>query len=295
MKKIVFEGCATAMVTPMCEDGSVNLDGVKSMVEKQITGGVDALVICATTGESATLNYKEHLEVIDAAVKQAGGRVPIIASAGSNDTVYSVGLCNDALKLGADAILSVTPYYNKTSQAGLIRHYNYIADRVDAPIIVYNVPSRTGVNILPSTYKEISKHPNIVATKEANGNLSSVLETISLCGDDLTVYSGNDDQIVPIMSLGGRGVISVASNLLPKEMHDLTKLCLNGDFKAAAREAIKYCGLMKALFMDINPIPIKDALRLAGMDAGHCRLPLIDLNEEQLKKLKFEMEKLNII
>ena len=201
MKKCIFEGCATAIVTPMHPDGSVNEQGFRDLVEQQIIGGIDALVVCGTTGESAVLNHEEHLKVIEIAVKQNAGRVPIIAGTGSNDTAYAVELSKDALKIGADALLMVTPYYNKTSQAGIIAHYNYVADRVDAPIIVYNVPSRTGVNIKPETYLELSKHPNIVAAKEANGDISSVLKTMSLCGDDLTIYSGNDDQIVPIMSL----------------------------------------------------------------------------------------------
>lgn len=213
MKKRIFTGAATALVTPMNADGSVNFGRLKTLVNEQIDGGIDALVICGTTGEKSTLRYDEHLRVIEESVKAADGRVPIIAGTGSNDTVYSVELCDDAASVGADAFLMVTPYYNKTSQAGLVAHYNYIADRVNKPIILYNVPSRTGVNIKAETYKELSKHQNIVATKEASGDLSLIAEIKYLCGDDLDIYSGNDDQTVPIMSLGGIGIISVLSNI----------------------------------------------------------------------------------
>ena len=286
MKQTIFKGAATALVTPMNHDGSVNYKRLEKLVDEQITGGIDALVICGTTGEKSTLRYDEHLKVIETAANAAQKRVPIIAGTGSNDTVYSVELCDDAEKMGADAFLMVTPYYNKTSQAGLVAHYNYIADRVNKPIILYNVPSRTGVAIKPETYKELSKHPNIVATKEANGDLSSIAKTRYLCGDDLEIYSGNDDQIVPIMSLGGIGVISVLSNLLPKETHNLCAACLSGDFKAASELQIKYTGLIEALFCDVNPIPVKQAMELIGMDVGPCRLPLYPMNESSLNFLK---------
>lgn len=289
MKKRIFEGAATALVTPMNSDGSVNFKRLETLVDEQIKSGIDALVICGTTGEKSTLRYDEHVKVIEIAVKAANKRVPIIAGTGSNDTVYSVELCDDAEKVGADAFLMVTPYYNKTSQKGLVTHYNYIADRVNKPIIVYNVPSRTGVAISPETYKELSKHPNIVATKEANGDLSAVAKTKYLCGDDLDIYSGNDDQIVPIMSLGGIGVISVLSNLLPFETHKMCKDYLNGNTLAAAEAQIKYTGLINALFSDVNPIPIKKAMNLAGLNAGPCRLPLIDMNNNTLENLRAKM------
>ena len=231
MKTPIFKGAATALVTPMNDDYTVNFDRLESLVDSQIKNGIDALVICGTTGEKSTLRYDEHLKVIEVASKAANKRVPIIAGTGSNDTVYSVELCNDAEKLGADAFLMVTPYYNKTSQQGLIAHFNYVADRVNKPIILYNVPSRTGVDIMPSTYKELSKHQRIVATKEASGNISKVADIKYLCGDDLDIYSGNDDQIVPLMSLGGIGVISVLSNILPKETHDICDLYLKGKCK----------------------------------------------------------------
>lgn len=294
-KKIVFQGAATALVTPMNPDFSVNYDRLTSLVEEQIAAGIDALVICGTTGEKSTLNYADHIKVIETAVTAAKGRVPIIAGAGSNDTVYSVGLCQDAINVGADALLMVTPYYNKTSQKGLITHYNYVADRVDAPIIVYNVPSRTGVNIQPATYKELAKHPNIVATKEANGDIGSVAETRHLCGDDLMVYSGNDDQVIPLMSLGGKGVISVLSNVVPKETHQMCELALKGDFAAAAEMQLRYIPLINALFSDVNPIPVKEAMNMMGLQVGPARLPLIPMADDKREQLKTELNKLGLL
>lgn len=289
MKQTIFKGAATALVTPMNEDGSVNFKRLETLVEEQITGGIDALVICGTTGEKSTLRYDEHVKVIEVAAKITNKRVPIIAGTGSNDTVYSVELCDDAEKAGADAFLMVTPYYNKTSQDGLVAHYNYIADRVNKPIILYNVPSRTGVAIKPETYKILSKHPNIVATKEANGDLSAIAKTRYLCGDDLAIYSGNDDQVVPIMSLGGIGVISVLSNILPKETHDLCFEYLNGNTDKAKDLQIKYTGLIDALFCDVNPIPVKTAMNLVGMNVGPVRLPLYPMSETNLNYLKSKL------
>lgn len=295
MKKRIFTGAATALVTPMFDDGTVNYEVLDEIIEEQITKGIDALVICGTTGEAATLNHEEHVKVIAAAVKKTAGRVPIIAGTGSNDTAYSVELSNEALAVGADALLLVTPYYNKTSQAGLIAHYNYIADHVDAPIILYNVPSRTGVNILPETYAELSKHPNIVAAKEANGDLSSIIKTRSLCGDNLDIYSGNDDQIIPIMSVGGIGVISVLSNVAPKETHDMCQLYLDGKTKEAADMQIEYIGLINALFSDVNPIPVKEAMEIMGKNVGPCRLPLVKMSDAKHEALKTELKKVNLI
>lgn len=286
MKKRIFTGAATALVTPMNKDGSVNYGRIASLVEEQIYAGIDALVICGTTGEKSTLNYNEHLKVIETAARAINGRVPLIAGTGSNDTVYSVGLCKDAEKAGADAFLTVTPYYNKTSQRGLIAHFSYIADRVSKPLILYNVPSRTGVDIKPETYNELSKHPNIVAAKEANGDIASVAKTLYLCGDELDIYSGNDDQTVPIMSLGGIGVISVMSNLLPNVMHEMCAAYLSGNTDKATALQLKYIGLMNALFSDVNPIPIKAAMNLMGMDVGPCRLPLYPMDEKALELLK---------
>lgn len=295
MKKCIFEGCATALITPMLSDGSVNYDKLTEIINSQINSGVDALVICGTTGESATMSGEEHIEVIKHSVEVVNHRVPVIAGTGSNDTEFALMLSKEAVEVGADALLMVTPYYNKTSQRGLVKHYTYVADRVDAPIILYNVPSRTGVDIKPETYFELSKHPNIVAAKEASGNFSALIKTISLCGDELAIYSGNDDQIVPIMSMGGKGVISVLSNVVPKETHDITAACLKGDFKTGTELAVKYLDLANALFMDVNPIPVKDAMNLMGLEVGPCRLPLVGMEQKQLDALSLELKKLNII
>ncbi|MBE6805909.1 MAG: 4-hydroxy-tetrahydrodipicolinate synthase [Clostridia bacterium] len=295
MKKRVFTGVATALVTPMFSDGTVNYEALDTIIEDQIQKGVDALVICGTTGEAATLNHEDHVKVIAAAVKKTAGRIPIIAGTGSNDTAYSVELSNEALAVGADALLLVTPYYNKTSQAGLIAHYTYIADRVDAPIILYNVPSRTGVNILPETYAQLAKHPNIVAAKEANGDIASVIKTRALCGDNLDIYSGNDDQIIPIMSVGGIGVISVLSNVAPTETHNMCQLYLDGKVKEAADMQIKYIDLINALFSDVNPIPVKEAMDIMGYEVGPCRLPLVKMSDAKHEALKAELKKVNLI
>ena len=295
MKTKIFSGAATALITPMNQDGSVNYSRLETLVNTQIESGIDSLVICGTTGEKSTLRYDEHLKVIEVAAKSANKRIPIIAGTGSNDTVYSVELCNDAEKMGADAFLMVTPYYNKTSQAGLIAHYNYIADRVKKPIILYNVPSRTGVDIEPETYKELSKHPNIIATKEASGNISKIAKTKYLCGDDLDIYSGNDDQIVPILSLGGIGVISVLSNILPLETHNICAEYLKGNTKTAREMQIKYTGLINALFSDVNPVPIKTAMNLLGYDVGPCRLPLYKMDKAKTEKLKQMLKELKLL
>lgn len=295
MKKRIFEGVATALVTPMKSDGEVNFDRLSALVDEQIKGGVDALVLCGTTGEKSTLNYEEHVKVVEVAVKAAKKRVPVIAGAGSNDTKYSVGICKDVLSVGADALLMVTPYYNKTSQAGLITHYTYVADRVDAPIILYNVPSRTGVNIKPETYKELSKHQNIVGIKEANGDISSIAQTKYLCGDDIYLYSGNDDQTIPIMSLGGIGVISVLSNIMPKQTHEMCMEYLHGDKQKAAAMQIKYVSLINALFSDVNPIPVKEAMEILGMGIGPCRLPLVPMSKIGRANLENELKKAGLL
>ena len=295
MKERIFTGAATALVTPMNTDGSVNYERLALLVDEQINSGIDALVICGTTGEKSTLNYKEHVKVIEVAVNSADKRVPIIAGTGSNDTTYTVELCKDAISCGADAMLMVTPYYNKTSQKGLVSHYFYVADRIDSPIILYNVPSRTGVNILPETYAELSKHPNIVATKEANGDIASVALTRSLCGDNLDIYSGNDDQIIPIMSLGGIGVISVLSNIAPNETHKLCFDYLNGNHIEAGKKQVYYSQLVKALFSDVNPIPVKEAMNIMGMNVGPCRLPLVEMDEALRKNLINQLKNCNLI
>lgn len=295
MKKRIFAGAATAIITPMNSDGSVNFEKIDTLVEDQINAGIDALVVCGTTGEKSTLNYTEHINVVKAVVKAANKRVPIIAGAGSNDTAYSVGICQEAMDVGADALLMVTPYYNKTSQTGLVAHYNYVADRVDAPIIVYNVPSRTGVNILPETYAELAKHPNIVAAKEANGDIASVVKTKYLCGDNLDIYSGNDDQIVPMLSVGGAGVISVLSNVAPADTHKMCAEYFAGNVDVARDLQIKYISLINALFSDVNPIPVKEAMNIMGMEVGPCRLPLVPMSDAKRAALAEELKKAGLV
>lgn len=295
MKKTVFTGAGVAIVTPMREDGSVHYEKLGELLDWQINEGTDAIIIAGTTGESPVLNHEEHCKVVDYTVKKVNHRVPVIAGTGSNHTDYALELSKEAEASGADALLMVTPYYNKTSQRGLIEHYTYVADRVNTPIILYNVPSRTGVNILPETYQALSKHPNIVAAKEANGNIASVAHTMTLCGDDLDIYSGNDDQIVPLMSLGGKGVISVLSNVLPKETHEMAAACLKGDFKTAAQMQLRYFDLVSALFMDVSPIPVKDAMNQMGLAVGSCRLPLVPLSEAAHEKLASVLRQYQLI
>lgn len=295
MKNTIFKGSGVAIVTPFKEDFSVNYDMLEKLVDFQIKNGTDCIVACGTSGESPTLKHDEHMAVIECVVKRVNGRVPVIAGTGSNDTDHSIDFSIKAQKLGADGLLSVTPYYNKTSQSGLVAHYKAIANSVDIPIVLYNVPSRTGVNILPSTYKELSKIDNICAIKEANGDVSSVVKTLATCGDSLDIYSGNDDQILPIMALGGLGVISVFANICPKLSHELTSAMLKGDYAAARKIQIGYSDLMDALFSDVNPIPVKAALRMMGFDAGKCRLPLIEMEPEKEDHLRQLMKKYGLI
>lgn len=295
MKKVLFTGSGVAIVTPMNPDGSVNFDMLGRLIEFQLENGTDAIVSCGTTGESSTLNHEEHCKVLEYTVKAVHGRVPVVAGAGSNDTAYAVELSTEAKKLGADALLSVTPYYNKTSQAGLVRHYYSIADHVDLPMILYNVPSRTGCNIKPETYLELSKHPNIVAVKEANGDLSSVAKTASLCGDELIIYSGNDDQTLPILVLGGQGIISVFANICPKEMHTVCTKFFEGDVAGSRALFLKYLELMDALFTDVNPIPVKEALDMMGFPCGECRLPLTSMSSQAKKALRAVLKKYGLV
>ncbi len=293
MSNTIFTGAAVAIVTPMNNDGSVNYEKLAELIEFQINGSTDAIVICGTTGEASTLTDEEHLECIRFTVEKTAGRIPVIAGTGSNDTAYAVEMSKDAEKAGADALLLVTPYYNKTSQRGLAAHFTAIADAVNIPVILYNVPSRTGCKIEINTYKELSKHRNIIATKEACGDISFIAQLAA--ETDLDIYSGNDDQVVPIMSLGAKGVISVASNIIPKQMHDMTAFALNGDFKKAAEMQLKYLGIMKALFCDVNPIPVKEALNLMGKETGECRLPLIKMEQSKTELLKEAMKEAGII
>lgn len=295
MKNPIFTGAGVAIITPFTADGKVNEKVLAEIIEYQISHSTDAIVICGTTGESATLDHNEHTQAIKVAVDVTAGRIPVIAGTGSNDTAYALKLSNDAEKLGVDGLLMVTPYYNKASQEGLIKHFNYVADRVSTPIILYNVPSRTGCEIKPETYAELAKHKMIYAAKEATGNLSSIAKTISLVPEDFAIYSGNDDQITPIMSLGGKGVISVLSNILPQVAHDIAQTALDGDFKKSAELQLKYLELCNAMFMDVNPIPVKAAMRLMEIDVGPLRLPLCDMTPANTEKLKSVLQKYELI
>ena len=279
MKKPVFTGAAVAIITPMRADGSVDFEELGRIIDDQIDNGTDAIVICGTTGESPTMTDEEHTACIRYAVKKTAGRVPVIAGTGSNDTKYAIWLSRQAQADGADALLLVTPYYNKTSQAGLIAHYTAIADAVDLPCILYNVPSRTGCNLTAASLKQLAKHPNINAVKEASGNISQVAEIAAACGEELNLYSGNDDQIVPLLALGGKGVISVLSNVAPRYTHDICAKWFAGDTAGSLAMQLAALPLCKALFADVNPIPVKWAMNRLGWHAGACRLPLVDPDE----------------
>ena len=284
-----------AIITPMNPDMSVNFDKLKEIIDFQIENGTDAIIICGTTGEGSTLSDAEHREAIKCAIEHTAKRVPVIAGTGSNDTAYAISLSKEAEQLGADGLLLVTPYYNKTSQRGLIEHYKRIAASVSLPIILYSVQSRTGVNIAPETCYELSKIENIVAVKEASGNISQVAKIRELCGDELDVYSGNDDQIVPIMSLGGIGVISVLSNIMPKETHDICQLYLDGKVKESADLQLKLLDVANKLFLDVNPIPVKEAMNLMGMEVGECRLPLIRMDDASVAVLKEALQNVGLV
>lgn len=289
MRTPVFSGTCPALVTPFDENGAINYDAFGRLIDAQIEGGVDAVCVCGTTGESSTMSIREHIAAVEYCVKRVNHRVKVIAGAGSNDTSAAVYLSQHAQDSGADALLHVTPYYNKASQTGLIKHYEYIAERVDLPIILYNVPSRTGVSFSAETYRHLAQHPNINGVKEASGNFSLVTKTRFLCGDDFYIWSGNDDQVVPMMALGAKGVISVASNLIPDVMVQMSHLCLDNDIQAASQLQIAYMDLIDALFIEVNPIPLKAAMNLAGMAAGSLRLPLCDPSERSLEVIRSAM------
>lgn len=294
MKKLIFEGTATAMVTPFKED-KIDFEAFSKQIEFQIKSKISALVICGTTGEAPTLEDDEHLEAISFAVSQAKGRAKIIAGTGSNNTAHAVMMSKEAKKRGADGLLWVTPYYNKTTQRGLIKHYETLAAATDLPAILYNVPSRTGVDILPETAEVLSKIDTICAIKEATGDAARAVEIIERCGDNLALYSGNDDIIVPLMSVGAKGVISVLSNVCPGKTEEMCLLCKKGEVLKAGELQRLYYPLVKALFSEVNPIPVKTALALMGLDSGELRLPLYEMEEKNKEKLKAEMKKLNII
>lgn len=282
----IFTGAGVAIVTPMKENGDVNYEVLGEMIEEQIAGSTDALIICGTTGESSTLSHEEHLDVIKYAIDKVAKRIPVIAGTGSNCTGTAIYLSQEAEKYGADGLLLVTPYYNKATQKGLIRHFTAVADSVKTPIILYNVPSRTGCNILPETAVELAKNvENIVAIKEASGNISQIAKLMQIADGCIDVYSGNDDQIVPILSLGGKGVISVLSNVAPKETHDIVQLYLDGKVKESCALQLKALPLIDALFCEVNPIPVKAALNLMGKKAGMLRGPLTEIEEEHARKL----------
>lgn len=295
MKKTIFTGSGVALITPMYNDGSVNYEELDRLIDFHLDNQTDSIIACGTTGESACLDHTEHCKVIEHTVNRVNGRLPVIASTGSNDTAYAVKLTKEAEHIGADGILSVTPYYNKTSQNGLVKHFITIADSTSIPIILYSVPSRTGCAIGLNAYKELAKHPNISATKEASGDVALTARIIAECGDDMMVYSGEDNLTVPIMSLGGKGVISVFANVLPKEMHNITSLCLNGNYAEAAKLHLKYLALMDAFFMDVNPIPVKQAMKLMGFNCGDCRLPLANMEEPQIENLKSILKSYELI
>lgn len=289
MKKILFTGCGTAIATPFSNDG-VNFDEFKRLIEFQISNGVDALIVCGTTGEASTMTMQEKIDTIKCAIETSNGRVPIIAGTGGNNTAQAIEMSKKAEELGVDGLLIVTPYYNKTTQEGIIAHYSAIAKETNLPIILYNVPGRTGLNILPKTCLELSKIDNIVAIKEASGNLSQVAEIAHLCGDNLPIYSGNDDQILPVLSLGGKGVISVLSNVKPKLVCDMVDSFFAGNINKAISLQLDSIPLTKALFCEVNPIPVKAALPMIGFDFGKPRLPLIEMQDTNKEILKRELE-----
>ncbi|MCI9554653.1 MAG: 4-hydroxy-tetrahydrodipicolinate synthase [Oscillibacter sp.] len=290
MKHPIFTGSAAAIVTPFHQDG-VNLDALGDLLDFQLENGTDAIVVCGTTGEASTMTYQERAEAIAFCARHVGGRVPVIAGTGSNSTENAVTLSREAERRGADGLLVVTPYYNKASQAGLIRHYQTIAASVSLPIILYNVPSRTGVSIAPETYAALAELPNIIGVKEASGNLGNVQRTRALCPSDFFIWSGNDDETVPICALGGKGVISVAANVLPAEIHRLTQLCLQNDFAAAGELQVRLKDFCDAMFCEVNPIPVKTALKLLGWKVGELRSPMCPPSPENLARIKAVLAK----
>ena len=294
LKPSIFTGASTAIITPF-SNGAIDYVSFKNIIEDQIAGNIDAIVVAGTTGEASTLTHEEHCECIKFVVDTVEGRVPVIAGTGSNDTAYGIELSQYACEVGADALLVVTPYYNKATPKGLIKNFIETAEATTKPIILYNVPSRTGCNIPLSVYKELAKHERIVAVKEASGNMSAIAELIAECGDSLDIYSGNDDQIVPIMSLGGAGVISVLSNILPKETHDITRLCFEGNYKEAAALQLKYLELINSLFCEVNPIPVKTAMAELKMCDIEMRLPLCEMEDANKEKLLTAMRLHNLI
>ena len=292
----IFKGAGVAIVTPMNADDSVNFDKLNELIEEQIAGGTDAIIICGTTGESATLTVEEHLETIKACIDHVNHRVPVIAGTGSNCTRDAVSMSKEAQAYGADALLCVTPYYNKATQKGLIEHYTAISDAVDIPIIAYNVPSRTGCNLLPETIAYLGKNTkNVRAIKEASGSISQISKVKALAGDSIDIYSGNDDQIVPILSIGGLGVISVLSNVAPRQTHDICQAWFDGDTAKAAKLQLEAIDLIEALFCEVNPIPVKTAMNLMGKNVGPLRMPMSEMEPKNVERLKKAMQAYGIL
>ena len=295
-KDMIFTGAGTALVTPFTPAGEIAWEELEKLVDFQLEGGIDAIIACGTTGEAATMTAEEHLKVVDFIIKKVNGRVPVIAGTGSNDTAFCVELSQEAKQLGADGLLLVTPYYNKTSQKGLVESFDYIADTVKMPCILYNVPSRTGCNIQIETYCQLAKNPYVVAVKEASGNAAVAARIVAQCGDSLTVYSGEDNMTLSLMALGGKGVISVFSNALPRQMHDLAAAMLNGDLDTAQALNNQYLDLMDGFFLDVNPIPIKEALYQMGLiGSNFCRLPLTTMTEAGAAKLTALLKKHQLV
>lgn len=295
MKTPVFTGTCTALITPFRTSGTIDYSAFARQIDRQIEAGIDALCVCGTTGESSALTVQEHIHLVDFCVSHVAGRCPVIAGSGSNDTAAALYLCQHAQESGADALLVVTPYYNKTTQTGLVKHYEYLADRVDLPIILYNVPSRTGLSFTAETYRILSQHPNINGIKEASGDFSLLADTLALCGDDVSIWSGNDDHTVPMMAIGAKGLISVVSNLAPESMAEMTRWALLGNWEKARELQVKYTPLIRALFSQVNPVPVKAAMKLAGLDSGTLRMPLWEMDEGPLMVLKGTLEKAGLL
>ncbi len=286
MKQPVFTGSCTALATPFTDSNAIDYPALHRLLDFQLENGTDAVVVCGTTGEASAMSYVERMRVIETVVRHVDGRIPVIAGTGSNNTESAITLSRDAALAGVDALLVVTPFYNKATQKGLIRHYTAIADAAVKPVILYHVPSRTGMKCTAETYAALAKHPNIVGVKEAGGDLALVQKTRELCPEDFCIWSGNDDETAPMMLFGGKGVISVAANIVPREMHELTAACLNGDFTAAGRMQLKLRKLCEALFWEVNPIPVKTALAMMGYCQESFRLPMCEMEPENREKLK---------
>lgn len=294
MKRPVFTGSGVAVITPFA-DGGVDFPALGRLLDFQLAGGTDAVIVCGTTGEAAAMGYEERMRTIEFTVRHVDGRVPVIAGTGSNNTENAIALSRDAVRAGADALLVVTPFYNKATQKGLVRHYTAVADAAEKPVILYHVPSRTGVRCTAETYAALARHPNIAGVKEASGDLALVQETRELCPEDFAIWSGNDDETAPIMLLGGKGVISVAANIVPGEVHQLTDACLKGDFVRAGRMQLKLRKLCEALFWEVNPIPVKTALALMGYCEESFRLPMCEMEAENRERLKAVLTEYKLI